>query len=117
MRNLLPALGQAGITVSTIKHAHHSFDIDQPGKDSHTHRQAGAHEVLVSSANRWALIHEHRGAPEPALEELLRLLAPVDLVLVEGFKSSPHPKLEVWRQAIGKAPLWPDDPSILGGGK
>lgn len=99
--------------MSTVKHAHHDFDIDQPGKDSHTHRQAGAHEVLVSSAKRWALIHEHRGAPEPTLDDLLRLIAPVDLVLVEGFKTNPHPKLEVWRKATGKPPLWPGDPTIL----
>ncbi|MEM7442112.1 MAG: molybdopterin-guanine dinucleotide biosynthesis protein B [Pseudomonadota bacterium] len=113
VKSLLPALRQAGITVSTIKHAHHNFDVDQPGKDSHTHRQAGAQEVLVSSAKRWALIHEHRGATEPGLAELLALLAPVDLVLVEGFKTSPHPKLEIWREETGKPPLWPDDPTIL----
>lgn len=99
--------------MSTIKHAHHNFDIDQPGKDSHTHREAGAREVLVSSAKRWALIHEHRGASEPGLEDLLQMLAPVDLVLVEGFKTNSHPKLEVWRAATGKTPLWPNDPSIL----
>ncbi|MEM8586549.1 MAG: molybdopterin-guanine dinucleotide biosynthesis protein B [Pseudomonadota bacterium] len=113
VRSLVPTLIRAGITVSTVKHAHHNFDIDQPGKDSHTHREAGAQEVLVSSAKRWALIHEHRGAPEPTLDDLLRLIAPVDLVLVEGFKKNPHPKLEVWREATGKPPLWPDDPTIL----
>lgn len=113
VRRLLPELTRAGITVSTIKHAHHNFDIDQPGKDSHTHRQAGAREVLVSSAKRWALIHEHRGTPEPGLDDLLAQLSPVDLVLVEGFKKNPHPKLEVWRAETGKPPLWPDDPTVL----
>lgn len=83
---LLRLASQRGLRVSTIKHAHHSLDIDQPGKDSYLHREAGAHEVLVASAGRWALLHEHRGAPEPPLAELLSKLAPCDLVLVEGFK-------------------------------
>lgn len=110
---LIPALVARGLRVSTIKHAHHSFDLDTPGKDSHTHRLAGATEVLVGSASRYALIHELRGAPEPTLEELAARLAPVDLVLVEGFKRGRHRKLEVWRAATGKPPLWPDDPAIL----
>ena len=110
---LLPELVGRGLRVSTIKHAHHSFEIDSPGKDSHRHRMAGANEVLVSSANRWALIHEGRGAPEPGLDELLAHLAPVDLVLVEGYKASPHAKLEVYRGANGKPFLHLDDPNIF----
>jgi molybdopterin-guanine dinucleotide biosynthesis protein B len=110
---LLPRLIGRGLTVSTIKHAHHSFDIDQPGKDSHTHRLAGASEVLVSSAMRWALVHELRGADEPQLAALLGRLSPVDLVLVEGFKHGPHPKLEVYRASVGKPLLAPDDPNIV----
>src|SRR5690242_6771595 len=90
LTRLIPALTARGITVSTLKHAHHAFDVDQPGKDSWRHREAGASEVLVSSARRWALIHEHRGAPEARLEELIRHLSPVDLVLIEGYKDQPH---------------------------
>lgn len=109
---LIPALIARGLSVSTVKHAHHAFDIDQPGKDSYEHRRAGATEVLVSSANRWALMHELRGAPEPSLGDLVARLSPVDLVLVEGFKRNPHPKLEVWRAATGKPPLFPEDAMI-----
>jgi len=101
-----------GLRVSTIKHAHHDFDVDHPGKDSHVHREAGATEVLVASAQRWALLHEHRGAAEPSLDELLAHLAPCDLVLVEGFKSGGHAKLEVYRAACAQSPLAPDDPGI-----
>jgi molybdopterin-guanine dinucleotide biosynthesis adapter protein len=110
---LLPRLVARGLEVSTIKHAHHSFDLDQPGKDSHSHRLAGASEVLVSSSARWALMHELRGAAEMRLEDLLGKLAPVDLVIVEGFKGAWHPKLEVYRAAIGKPPLYADDPKIV----
>jgi molybdopterin-guanine dinucleotide biosynthesis protein B len=110
---LLPELIRRGVSVSTVKHAHHSFDIDQPGKDSHAHRSAGASEVLVSSANRWALMHELRGAPEPALAELVAHLAPVDLVIVEGFKAHAHDKLEVYRAAVGKPLLCTGDPRIV----
>jgi molybdopterin-guanine dinucleotide biosynthesis protein B len=110
----LPRLVKRGLTVSTVKHAHHSFDIDQPGKDSHTHRTAGATEVLIASANRFALMHELRGAPEPPLEDLLRKLSPVDLVVVEGFKTARHPKVEVFRKAVGKPALHPDDPFVVG---
>jgi len=113
LARLIPALVARGVRVSTIKHAHHAFDLDTPGKDSHTHRMAGATEVLVGSASRYALIHELRGAPEPTLEELASRLAPVDLVLVEGFKRSGHHKLEVWRATVGKPPLWPDDPAVV----
>jgi len=110
---LIPALVRRGVSVSTVKHAHHSFDIDKPGKDSHTHRMAGATEVMVSSASRWALMHEHRGAPEPTLEELLRRLSPVDLVIVEGFKFGGHAKLEIYRAAVGKSLLCTDDPHVV----
>jgi molybdopterin-guanine dinucleotide biosynthesis adapter protein len=110
---LLPELIARGLSVSTMKHAHHSFDLDQPGKDSHTHRQAGATEVLVASASRWALIHEHRGQPEPTGAELVRLMSPVDLLLIEGFKREAHDKLEVYRPTLGKPPLYPDDPHIV----
>lgn len=110
---LIPALKRRGLTVSTIKHAHHAFDVDQPGKDSYEHRQAGASEVLVSSAARWALMHEHRGSAEPALAELLDKLAPVDLVLVEGFKKEALPKLEVWRRSVGKPLRAPEDAQIV----
>ena len=113
LARLLPRLIGRGLLVSTIKHAHHSFDLDQPGKDSHTHRLAGATEVLVSSANRWALVHELRGAPEPLLPALLRKLSPVDLVLVEGFRRGAHPKLEVYRAANDKPLLAPEDPRIV----
>jgi molybdopterin-guanine dinucleotide biosynthesis protein B len=110
---LLPELTRRGVRVSTVKHAHHAFDVDQPGKDSWEHRQAGATEVMVGSANRWALMHEHRGAPEATLEELLARMSPVDLVLVEGFKRHAHPKLEVHRPALGKPLLAPDDPHVV----
>jgi molybdopterin-guanine dinucleotide biosynthesis protein B len=114
LAKLIPHLVARGVTVSTVKHAHHAFDVDQPGKDSHTHRQAGATEVLVSSSRRFALIHELRGAAEPSLPELLAKLAPVDLVIVEGFKHAAHPKLEVYRASVGKPLLHPDDPHVVG---
>jgi len=113
MTSLIPELVARGLTVSTLKHAHHSFDVDQPGKDSWRHRQAGACEVLVSSQNRWALMHELRGAPEPSFDELVGLMSPVDLLLVEGFKRHPHPKIEVYRPSLGKPPLHPDDPFVV----
>ncbi len=110
---LLPELIARGIIVSTMKHAHHNFDIDQPGKDSYVHRMAGAQEVLVASANRWALMHEHRGAPEPTAAELIAHMTPVDLLLVEGFKREPHDKLEIHRAANGKPLIYPDDQYIV----
>ena len=113
LAKVIPRLTARGLTVSTLKHAHHAFDIDQPGKDSHTHRMAGATEVLIGSANRWALMHELRGAAEPKLDELLARLTPVDLVIVEGYKWEWHPKLEVHRIANGKPLLQPDDPLIV----
>src|SRR3954468_11608730 len=113
LTRVIPRLTARGMRVSTIKHAHHAFDIDQPGKDSHIHRTAGATEVLISSANRFALMHELRGAAELALGALLAKLSPVDLVLVEGFKREAHPKLEVYRASVGKPLLAPDDPHIV----
>lgn len=113
LARLIPELVGRGHRVSTLKHAHHSFDVDHPGKDSHAHRLAGATEVLVSSRNRFALIHELRDEVEWTLPRLLSRLAPVDLVLVEGFKREAHPKIEVFRQANGKPPLHPDDPMVL----
>ncbi|MBM3626296.1 MAG: molybdopterin-guanine dinucleotide biosynthesis protein B [Alphaproteobacteria bacterium] len=110
---LIPALVARGISVSTIKHAHHGFDVDRPGKDSHAHREAGAREVLVSSANRFALMHELRGAPEPTVEELVARMSPVDLLLIEGFKHHAHDKLEVHRPTIGKPLLAASDPRVV----
>lgn len=110
---LIPLLVSHGITVSTLKHAHHAFDVDVPGKDSHDHRIAGASEVLVTSGRRWALMHELRGEPEARLVDLLPRLSPVDLVIVEGFKAEPHRKLEVHRSANAKPPLHVGNPSIV----
>ena len=110
---LIPLLVSRGLTVSTLKHAHHAFDVDTPGKDSHNHRVAGANEVLVSSGRRWALMHELRQKPEPSLAMLLPKLSPVDLIIVEGFKAEAHRKVEVHRAANGKPPLHPDTPSIV----
>jgi len=110
---LIPLLTRGGLKVSTLKHAHHAFDIDVPGKDSYEHRQAGAGEVLVFSGRRWALMHEVGDAPEPSLADLLRRLSPCDLILIEGFKGEPHAKLEVFRPALGKPPLHPQDRDIV----
>jgi molybdopterin-guanine dinucleotide biosynthesis adapter protein len=110
---LIPRLRARGLTVSTLKHAHHGFDVDKPGKDSYLHREAGAAEVLVSSARRWVLMHELNGAAEFPLVELLRRLSPVDLVLVEGFKTHPHAKIEVHRDANAKPFLYPNDETIV----
>ncbi|MGA2288653.1 molybdopterin-guanine dinucleotide biosynthesis protein B [Bradyrhizobium sp.] len=114
LSRIIPHLREQGLRVSVIKHAHHSFDVDVPGKDSWVHRQSGAEEVLVSSGLRWALMHELRGAGEPGLPELLKKMSRVDLVVVEGFKSEPHRKIEVHRAANGKALLFPGDPAIAG---
>jgi molybdopterin-guanine dinucleotide biosynthesis protein B len=113
MTALIPEFVSRGVSVSTVKHAHHSFDVDQPGKDSWRHREAGAREVMVASAHRWALMHELRGAAEPSLDELLNRLSAVDLVLVEGFKRHPHSKIEVYRRALGKPLLHPEDPCVI----
>lgn len=102
-----------GLVVSTVKHAHHNFDVDQAGRDSYRHRESGAREVLLCSGTRWALMHELRDAPEPPLRELLTKLSPVDLVLVEGFKTEDHAKLECHRHETGKALLAPNDPTIV----
>lgn len=113
MTALIPEFVARGLAVSTIKHAHHGFDVDQPGKDSWRHREAGAREVMVVSSRRWALMHELRDEPEPDLDELLPRITPVDLLLVEGFKRHPHPKIEVHRPSLGKPPLYPDDPFVV----
>src|SRR3977135_3520242 len=114
LTRVIPHLLAEGLRVSVIKHAHHNFDVDVPGKDSWVHRQSGAEEVLVSSGTRWALMHELRGAAETRLPELLGKMSRVDLVVVEGFKSEPHRKIEVHRAANGKPLLFPDDPGIVG---
>jgi molybdopterin-guanine dinucleotide biosynthesis protein B len=114
LTRLIPHFNAQGLRVSVIKHAHHQFDVDVPGKDSWRHREAGAAEVLVASSNRWALMHELRGAAEPLLPELLSKLSAVDLVVVEGFKREPHRKIEVHRAANDKPLLYPDDPGIVG---
>jgi molybdopterin-guanine dinucleotide biosynthesis adapter protein len=113
MTALIPQFVARGLKVSTIKHAHHAFDVDQPGKDSWRHRQAGASEVMVVSERRWALMHELRGEPEPKLDDILPRITPVDLLLVEGFKWHPHPKIEVHRPVLGRPPLYPGDAHIL----
>ncbi len=110
---VLPRMIERGLRVSTIKHAHHGFDLDQPGKDSFMHREAGATEVVISSARRFAILHELRDSPEWDLSDLLAKLAPVDLVLVEGFKRDAFPKLEIHRAANSKPLLHPDDPHIV----
>jgi len=114
LTRLIPYFIGEGLRVSVIKHAHHEFDVDVPGKDSWVHRQSGAAEVLVSSTRRWALMHELRGASEPKIPELLAKMSPVDLVVVEGFKREPLCKIEVHRVANAKGLLFPDDPEIVG---
>jgi molybdopterin-guanine dinucleotide biosynthesis protein B len=114
IEQLIPHLAARAGRVSLVKHAHHSFDIDHPGKDSYRHREAGCSEVLVSSARRYAITHELRGESEPTLAQLLRRLSPCDLVVVEGFKRERIPKLEVWRPGVGKPLLHPVDEAIVG---
>lgn len=113
IERLIPEIVRRGLTVSTIKHAHHGFDIDRPGKDSYRHREAGAEQVLIASPERIALLTEFRRAPQPSAGDLLAMLAPVDLVLIEGFKRDAIAKIEVFRAAHGKPPLYPDDPGIV----
>jgi molybdopterin-guanine dinucleotide biosynthesis protein B len=113
IEKLIPRFIGAGLRVSLIKHAHHTFDVDQPGKDSYRHRHAGAGEVLVTSSRRWVLMHELRGAAEPSFDAQLARLSPCDLVIVEGFKHAPIPKLEVWRRVTGEPLLHPNDPHIV----
>jgi molybdopterin-guanine dinucleotide biosynthesis adapter protein len=112
MERLVTEITARGFTVSTVKHAHHSFDVDHPGKDSHRHRVAGATEVLLSSRNRFALMHELRDAEEPTLAALLARLSPVDLVLIEGYKRDTHPKVEAFRAETGNPLIAPGDPTI-----
>ena len=111
--SVIPVLIKRGLKVATVKHAHHDFDTDQPGKDSWLHRQAGASEVAIVSSRRWAIVHELGDEPEPPLAEVLAKLSPVDLVIVEGFKRHPHPKLEVYRAVVGKPLLHPEDDCIV----
>lgn len=113
VEKLIPRFVQRGLRVSLIKHAHHNFDVDTPGKDSHRHRQAGASEILVTSSRRWVLMHELRGTREPSFDEQVKRISPCDLLLVEGFKFAPIPKLEVWRKETGEALLHPNDPHIV----
>jgi molybdopterin-guanine dinucleotide biosynthesis protein B len=113
LTRLIPEFVARGLRVATLKHAHHAFDVDTPGKDSYEHRKAGASEVIIASARRWVQMHELGTAPEPTLADLLRRLTPCDLVLVEGYKHEQHPKLEVYRAAVGKPALYPEDPHIL----
>jgi molybdopterin-guanine dinucleotide biosynthesis protein B len=113
LTRLLPELTRRGYRVSTMKHAHHEFDVDQPGKDSYRHRTAGATEVLVASANRWALMHEHRGGAEPTAAELMAHMTAVDLLIVEGFKREGHDKIEIHRRETGKPLLYPQDSRIV----
>ncbi len=111
---LIPRLQARGLTVSTLKHVHHNVDLDTPGKDTQRHRAAGAHEVILATGRRWALLHELRQEPEPSLNELVAHLQPVDLVLVEGWKTSVYPKLEIWRpSAVDKPPRFPVDRTII----
>jgi len=110
---VIPVLVERGLRVATVKHAHHDFDTDQPGKDSWLHRRAGASEVAIVSDRRWAIVHELGQEPEPPLMDMLAKLSPVDLVIVEGFKRHPHPKLEVYRAAVGKPLLHPEDDCIV----
>lgn len=113
LEKILPRFLALGLRVSVMKHTHHDFDIDRPGKDSYRHRAAGASEVLIASGTRWVLMNELRGVPEPTLEEYVQRFSPCDLVLVEGFKQEAIPKLEVYRRANGKPPLWPDNPHVI----
>lgn len=113
IEQVIPEITRRGLRVSVIKHAHHGFDIDKPGKDSWRHREAGASEILLISDERWVLMHELRGEPEPDLDAQLARLSPCDLVLVEGFKAVQIPKLEVHRPAVGKPLQYQDNPAIV----
>ena len=113
IEQVIPRFAGAGLKGSLIKHAHHRFDVDHPGKDSYRHRAAGCSEVLVTSGWRWALMHEMRGEPEATLEEQIARMSPCDLLLIEGYKYYPLPKLEIYREANGKPPLYPQDEHIV----
>lgn len=110
---ILPLITMRGLSVSTLKHSHHHFDIDKPGKDSYRHREAGATEVLVASAQRWALMHELRDGEEPPLSQLIAQMTPVDLLIIEGYKTHRHAKIEIHRPSVGKPALWPNDPDVV----
>ena len=112
VERLVAEISGRGFTVSTVKHTHHMVDVDQPGKDSHRHRQAGAHQVILSSSSRWAIMTELRGAPETPLSDLLAQLVPVDLVIVEGYKRDDHPKVEAWRAETGQPLIAAEDPTV-----
>lgn len=112
VERLVTEITARGFSVSTLKHAHHATEIDQPGRDSYRHREAGAQEVLVASPNRWALMHELRGADEPPMEDLLAKMSPVDLVIIEGYKRGSHPKVETHRAEAGRDLLAPENPTI-----
>ena len=113
IEKLIPLFTGRKLKVSLIKHAHHTFNIDQPGKDSYRHRQAGCSEVIVTSSRRWVVMHELRGAPEPTMAEQIKHLSPCDLLLVEGFKYEPIPKMEIYREEVGEPLLHPHDPHIV----
>ena len=113
IEQVIPCIAGRGLKVSVIKHTHHAFDVDKPGKDSWRHREAGASEILLISDQRWVLMHELRGTPEPTLDEQLRLLEPCDLVLIEGYKAAAVPKIEIHRPSHGKPPLWPENPHVV----
>lgn len=113
IEQLIPMFVGRGLRVSLIKHAHHTFDVDHPGKDSYRHRHAGATEVLVTSSRRWVLMHELRGESEPAMDEVVAHMSPCDLLLVEGYKRAAIPKLEVFRESVGEGLLHPHDPHIV----
>lgn len=113
LAKLIPVLNARGLKVSTIKHAHHNFDLDKPGKDSYVHREAGATEVFISSARRWAQLHELANEEELHLRDIIGRMSPVDLVIVEGFKRETHPKIEIYRAAVGKPLLQPGDDWIV----
>jgi molybdopterin-guanine dinucleotide biosynthesis adapter protein len=113
LTRLIPLLVQRGLRIATLKHAHHAFDVDTPGKDSYEHRKAGASEVIICSERRWVQMHELGPEPEPTLGELLQRITPCDLILIEGFKGERHPKLEVYRAVVGKPLLYPEDPRVL----
>lgn len=113
LTRLIPWLKGHGLTISTVKQAQEAFDVDKPGKDSYLHREAGAREVMIASAKRWAVMHEYREQPEFTMDQLLARLSPVDLVLVEGFRRWPHERLEVFRAELGKPPFFPEDPLVV----
>ncbi len=113
IEKVIPLLVEEGLRVSLVKHAHHEFDVDQPGKDSYRHRHAGASEVLLSSSKRWVMMHELRGAAEPGLQDQLRLFKPCDLVIVEGYKNEPIPKIEVRRRGSNTPAIYPDDSHVV----